>query len=171
MKTRSTIATGLMFLLLGGWFFAVELLPQVRAFAYGIQTWPLPIVGIGAMLGLLALVLWVPGYWIPACIVAGVGGLLYWQNVTGNWGSWAYAWALVICFVGIGIVLTGAASRSRRGAAGGGWVLFYGLVLFAIFGAFLGGLSILKQLWPVLLVALGFILLINGLTRRKQPPA
>ncbi len=171
MKRRSTIASGLMFVLLGGWFLAVELLPRVQAFAYGARTWPLQIIGIGAMLGLLALLLWVPGLWIPACIVAGTGGLLYWQNSTGNWASWSYAWALIICCVGLGILLTGAASRSRKAAAGGGWVLFYGLVLFAVFGAFLGGLDLLQRFWPVLLVVLGLILLSNGLARRKSPTA
>jgi hypothetical protein len=160
-----------MFVLLGGWFLAVELLPRVQAFAYGARTWPLQIIGIGAMLGLLALLLWVPGLWIPACIVAGTGGLLYWQNSTGNWASWSYAWALIICCVGLGILLTGAASRSRKAAAGGGWVLFYGLVLFAVFGAFLGGLDLLQRFWPVLLVVLGMILLSNGLARRKPPTA
>ena len=40
---------------------------------------------------------------VPASIVTGIGGLLYWQNATGRWESWSYAWALIVASVGVSI--------------------------------------------------------------------
>ena len=167
MKNRSNIATALILILVGVWFLAVELNAPLKAFAYGATTWPIPIIGIGALLALLALVLWVPGLWVPACIVAGVGALLLWQNSIKDFGSWAYAWALVPCFAGAGAILAGLFERKRGTVIGGGWTLFSGLVLFAIFGSFLGGSKILATYWPVLVIALGFVLLFTGILRRR----
>ena len=42
------------------------------------------------------------------------------------------------------------------------------LVLFAIFGAFLGGITILSLYWPVLLILLGLIILAQGFFRKRQ---
>ena len=36
-----------------------------------------------------------PGMLVPACIVGGIGGMLYWQNLTGDWASWSYSWSLI----------------------------------------------------------------------------
>jgi hypothetical protein len=85
MKTRSNIAYALILIGIGAWFLAIELSPAVEKFAYGADTWPLPIIGIGAFLALLGLLTWTPGLFVPACIVGGIGALLYWQNATDNW--------------------------------------------------------------------------------------
>ena len=167
MKTRARVAIALILIALGVWFLAIEFYPPLKTFAYSSLTWPLPIIGVGALLGLFALVLWTPGLWIPACIVGGIGGLLYWQNQTGNWGSWAYAWALIPGFVGVGMLIAGLLSCNHRQIVGAGWNIFTSLVLFAIFGSFLGGITILSLYWPVLLILLGVILLAQGFYRRK----
>jgi len=102
----------------------------------------------------------------PACIVGGIGVLLYWQNVTGNWESWAYAWTLIPGFVGVGIVLTGLLSRgNRQSVHEGGTLILISLVLFAIFGSFFGALGLMGKYWPILLVALGLLMLIRPLFR------
>lgn len=167
MKTRANIATALVLILLGAWFLAIELTPALKTFAYGPATWPIPIIGLGVVLGLLALVLWVPGMWVPASIVGGIGGLLYWQNSTGNWGSWAYLWGLIPCFVGAGIILSGIFERDRKAVIGGAWTLFGGVVMVAIFGSFLGGSAILSRYWPVLLIVLGLAFLFSGILRKR----
>jgi hypothetical protein len=86
---------------------------------------------------------------------------------TKNFGSWAYAWALIPCFTGIGTILAGIFERNRGTVIGGGWTLFSGLVMFAIFGSFLGGSAILGTYWPVLLIALGLVLLFTGILRKR----
>lgn len=169
VRNRSSLAGALILITLGAWFLAVELSPQVRAFAYGGETWPLQIVGIGALMLLVALLTFTPGWAVPACIVGGLGGLLYWQNATDNWASWAYAWTLIPGFVGVGIILAGLLEGKPRGALiGGGWTIFSSLLLFGIFGSFLGGLSLVGQLWPLLLIVVGVILLGQAFLRSRR---
>lgn len=166
---RASLSFALILIALGAWFLAVELVPAVREIAYGRATWPLSIVGAGALMLVVGLITWTPGWAVPACIVGGIGGLLYWQNLTGNWESWAYAWTLIPVFVGVGIILAGVLrGRVRDALIGGGWTIFSGLVMFSIFGSFLGGLEIVGQLWPLLLIAVGVIFLVQAFLRPRN---
>lgn len=166
-RLRSRLVFALLFIGLGVWFLAIEFSPPLRAFAYGAQTWPLPIIGLGAAMALFGLLAWQPGWLIPASIVAGIGGLLYWQNATGDWESWAYAWTLIPGFVGIGLLLAGLLRRRRGMLLGAGWTLFSSMLLFAIFGSFLGGRALVLAYWPVLLIAVGVIFLGSALFKRS----
>ena len=167
MRNKGNIAVAVILIALGVWFLTIELYPPLREFVYSENNWPLNVIGVGVVLAVVGLVAWVPGLMIPASIVTGIGGLLYWQNATNNWESWAYAWTLIPVFVGIGIVLTGLLSRERKAIVGGAWTIFNGLVLLVIFGAFLGGGTMISTWWPALLIVLGVILLSRGLLRRR----
>ena len=106
---------------------------------------------------------------IPACIEGGIGGLLYWQNATGHWESWAYAWTLIPGFVGLGIMLTGLAQgRARRPLLGGAWLIVISALLFLIFASFLGGPNLLGPYWPVLLILAGLLSLGRNLLRSRK---
>jgi hypothetical protein len=166
MRNRSQIAGALVFILIGSWLLAVQLIPALKGFFYGGQTWPFAVIAVGAGLGLLGLLLWVPGLMVPACIVSGIGGLLYYQNLTGSWDTWAYAWALIPGFVGAGVSLAGLMQRSGKMVGGGLWTIFNSLVLFVVFGSFLGGGERVFRYWPVVLITLGVILLGRGVLRR-----
>ena len=166
-RRRSSLATGLVLILIGALIFATQLVP-------GWETWfqwPLFIVGIGAVLLVIGLLTRVPGLAVPACIVGGIGGLLYYQNVTGDWDSWAYAWALIPGFVGVGVIVAGVlGGRFRKPLREGGQLILISLVMFLAFGSFLGliGLGPLGQYWPVLLIALGVLILFNRLIFRRR---
>ncbi len=165
---RGRIATALVLILLGAWFLAVQFLPGLEIYAFNQTTWPLAIVGLGGLLGLFAIVTWVPDLLVPACIVAGIGGLLYWQNLTGHWESWAYAWTLIPGFVGVGVFLTGLLrGRLRQAIVGGGWLILISAVMFLIFSSFLGGPVLLGAYWPVLLILLGVIFLAQSFLGRR----
>jgi hypothetical protein len=166
MQKRANLAFAVVLIVLGVWFLAVQMIPSLRDFVYAGETWPFIVIGVGLLLGLIGLVTGVPGLLIPACIVSGIGALLYWQNSTGNWESWAYAWTLIPGFAGVGVVLTGLLNRDRRAIIGGGWTIFNSLVLLAIFGSFLGGGNMVRY-WPVLLILLGVMLLGQSLFRRR----
>jgi hypothetical protein len=164
-KVRSQLALGLLLILAGAWFFAVQVIPGLG----DLFQWPSILIGFGVLLLVLGLVVNAPGLAIPATIITGIGGLLAWQNATGHWESWAYAWALIPGFVGVGIVLMGAlegtlANRWREG----GTLILISLIMFAIFGSFLGGLGTFGPYWPLLLVVLGLILLGQSLLGRRQ---
>ncbi len=163
-RRRSSLAGGLVLILLGVLFLTVQLMPGLQLWF----SWPLIIVGVGVLLLILGLVTGAPGMAVPACIVGGIGGLLYWQNSTGNWESWAYAWTLIPGFVGVGIVLSGLlGGETRQSVRGGGGLILISLVLFTVFGSFLGGLNLLGPYWPVLLIVLGLWVLVRPLFRSR----
>ena len=163
---RPGVAGALILILLGLWFLAVQVVPGLEHWAYGERGWPLAVIAVGVLLLVVGLVTGVPGMAVPACIVGGIGGLLYWQNATGNWGSWAYAWALIPGFVGVGIILAGLLQRRWRDVESGAWLLLISLLLFAAFGSFLGAWAPFGAYWPVLLILLGLLLLGRALLRR-----
>jgi hypothetical protein len=141
MKNRSKILPALVLILIGLWLLAIQVYPPLRSFANGVETWPFSVIGVGVLLAILALITWSPGLLIPACIVGGIGTILYYQNTTGRWESWAYAWALIPGFVGTGLVLSGLLQRSRSSISGGVWTIFYSIFMFLLFGSFLGELG------------------------------
>lgn len=65
--------------------------------------WPMWVIGAGALVFLIGLITGNPGMAIPASIVAGIGGILYYQETTGNFSSWSYMWTLIPGFVGNGV--------------------------------------------------------------------
>jgi peptidoglycan/LPS O-acetylase OafA/YrhL len=100
---------------------------------------------------------------IPGSIIGGIGGILYYQNVTGDWASWAYVWTLIIGFVGVGMLLSSLlARRVRREAWAGVRLMVVSLVLFGVFAAFFTGWGQLEIVGPLFLMLLGVWILLRG---------
>lgn len=167
-RVRTNITGGSLLILLGLLFLVYQLMPERLSWLRMEATWPLIVVAVGLGLLIFGMVVGAPGMAIPACIVGGIGFLLYWQNLTGAWSSWSYAWALIPGFVGIGIILAGVLGegRLRSALSAGFWLILISLILFAIFGSFLGDLHLFGPYWPVLLIALGLLLLARNILRR-----
>ena len=86
-RRRSTLVGGLILVLIGAWLVAVQLVPGLADWIQLEVTWPLFLVAIGVIFFVVALVTAVPGFAVPACIVAGVGAILYFQATSGRWVS------------------------------------------------------------------------------------
>lgn len=171
-QRRSSLVIGILLLLVGGWFLAVQLLPGLGDWFKVEVSWPLIVIGAGLFLLLVGLLSGVPDMAVPAAIVSGIGGLLYWQNSTGNWASWAYVWTLIPGFVGVGVILAGLfGGRAGRAVREGGGLLVVSLVLFVVFSAVLGplvgGAPLLGAYWPVVLIVLGLWLLARPWVRGR----
>lgn len=168
-RTRSSAAWGVLLILLGLVFLSYQLMPNLWDWLNIEVGWPLIVIGVGVFLFIFGLLVGAPGMSIPACIVGGIGALLYWQNATGNWASWAYVWTLIPGFVGIGIILNGllGGDKLRDALEGGGWLLIISLILFAVFGSTLGEVNILGPYWPALLILAGLLILARALLRRS----
>ena len=164
---RGDLVGGVILILLGLLFAATRMLPGFRELIGIEASWPLIVVGVGFALLVVGLATSSPGAAIPACIVMGIGGILFYQNATGNWESWSYAWALIPGFAGVGIVLSGLLGGKEKVGEGLRAILV-SLVLFAVFGAAFGAFGFLGDYWPVLLIVLGLFLLGQGLLRRKS---
>jgi len=165
MRRRSSLGIGLVLIMVGAWLLVDRWMPGLLPHF----TWPWTIIGAGAFLLLLGLLTGEPGLAVPACIVGGIGGLLYWQDATGNWDSWSYVWALIPGFVGVGIALSGLLSGEfRKGIREGGGLILISMILFAVFGSFFGALGLVGNYWPVLLILLGLLMLIRALFPSRQ---
>lgn len=154
---RGSLAAGLVLISLGVLFLLVQFVPGLEV--YITFSWPLIIVGIGLLLLIFAVLTGEPDLAVPACIVGGIGVLLYWQNASGNWESWAYTWTLIPGFAGLGVLLSGllGGKDARQSVSSGFWLILISLVLFAIFGSLLGALEIRGRYWPTLLIVLGLL--------------
>lgn len=168
VRSRSNLAAGILLILVGLLFLSFQLAPSWWGWLNVEMSWPLIVVGVGAFLLVFGLLVGTPGMAVPACVVGGIGAILYWQNATGRWETWAYVWTLIPGFVGLGVILASVlgGGRLRDGLGSGGTLLLTSMVLFAIFGSFLGGLDIFGPYWPVLLIGLGLLIFIRALLRK-----
>lgn len=159
MHKRSSIITGTILILVGVLFLLIQLFPNLATGLDISRQWPLIIVSVGGLL-LLSAFVGSPSLAIPGSIVSGIGGILYVQNLTDSWSSWAYVWTLIPGFVGIGLILAGLLGHERRTSwREGSRLLLISATLFLIFGAFFNGLGGLGRFWPLLLIGLGLWML------------
>ena len=168
-RARSSLAGGVLLILLGLFFLAYQLMPNQFAWFDPEQGWPLIVMGVGLFLLIFGLLVGAPGMAVPASIVGGIGMILYYQNATGDWASWSYAWALIPGFVGVGVILNGLLGGDKLSDAleGGFWLILISLTMFAIFASFLGGRNIFGPYLPVLLILAGLIVLVRSFVRRR----
>jgi len=166
-RGRTQLALGVILILLGAWFLADKSVPAFHALFDKYTEFPLNMLVIGVGIFIVGLVLGQPGMSVPAAIVAGIGGIFYYQEMTNDYASWSYMWALIPGFVGVGSVLAGllgdsTAHNLKRGLN----LMVVSAVLFLVFSSFLGGWKLLGNFGPaILLILLGLWVLGNGLYR------
>lgn len=167
MRNKSSIVGGLILILVGVFFLLFQVFPGLGAWIDLERHWPLLIVGLG-LLFLIGAVSGVPALAIPGSIIGGIGSILFYQNMTGNWESWSYIWTFIPGFVGIGLLLMERLEGTRTDASKAGKILILiSLIMFAAFGAFFSILGLAGQWWPIVLIILGgWILLRNRPSRR-----
>lgn len=166
-SNRSRIVIGTLLILGGGFWLASTVFPPLRALV-GQFTWPMIMIAIGGALLVGGVLGGTPGMAVPACIVGGIGMILFWQNQTGNFGSWAYAWTLIPGFAGVGEVLAALlGDRNTAHIRSGLRQIVVSAVLFVVFGSFLGGFRVLGPYWPVILIAGGLLLILDTLFFKK----
>ena len=164
----SSLAAGGLLVALG----VLLLLGQIFDFRLGRYLWPFYIIVPGVLLFAISLTMdqTGEGLAIAGSIVTMVGLVLLYQNTTGHWQSWAYAWALVApTSVGLGQVVYGALkSRQHVVKSGVGLARIGGIIFLvgAIFFELVIGISGFRYIgWPVLLIAAGVLLLMRNFIR------
>ena len=168
-SNRSQLILGILLIALGIWFFAQRAVPSFADFTDKFMGFPYNLMWIGAALLVWGMFTGNPGMAVPAAIVAGVGGIFYYQEVSGNHDSWAYMWTLIPGFVGVGTVLQGLlGDNTRRNIVRGLNAMAFSAVMFLIFAAFLGGLEVLGNYTAAIaLIALGVWMLAKNLWRGR----
>jgi hypothetical protein len=171
-----TIVAGVLLIALGAAFLVNNQL-NLDWDRYG---WPVFVIVPGVFLLLVGLAIRNEaglGMAIPGGIITSVGLLLAFQNATGAWASWAYAWALVAPgSVGVTLAAYGLLHRRldlldaglRTAATGLGLFVGFGLFFENIVGIDNGHESaMLQSALPVMAIVLGaLIVLLNLLPRR-----
>jgi hypothetical protein len=164
---RSQLALGVILILLGAWFLLDKSVPAFHKIFDQYTEWPVNMLLIGGGIFIFGLVLGQPGMSVPAAIVAGLGGIFYYQRMTENYQSWSYMWALIPGFVGVGTVLAGILGENTASNLKHGFnLMVISAVLFLVSASFFGGWTLLGNFTPaILLILLGMWVLGSGLYR------
>ena len=176
-ERQGAVIIGAALILLG----AVALAAQLLGFDLGRVGWPTWIVAGGVVLFLLAFLVGGEGgigLAILGGMIAMTGLILYWQEATGAWASWAYAWALIAPgAVGVAMILYGLAERRRDLVDGGLGAAAVGIGLFLVGALFFEGVLHLDApelsgtegvLLPGLVIGFGVLLMVGGLWRGRR---
>lgn len=168
-------ALGLILIVGGG----VLLAAQLMDVDLGRVGWPFFVIAPGVVLLLAGLASSGGlGLTIAGSIVTIVGLILLFQNATGLYATWAYAWALPGPFgSGLGIVLHGLVHRQPDTVRDGWWPLVTGLGLFAVGFVFFEGiiglsgdrLDLPGWTLPAVLILAGVGVLLWSITGRRTP--
>ena len=168
MNRRASTTFGVLLILIGGWFMAVNFVPSLESWALRYLDWPFWIVGFGFIFFVAAFTSGVGGLAVPGFIIMGVGGILAYQNATNDWESWAYAWTIFPGLVGIGLLFSNTIEgRFRKGLREAGPPLSSSIIMFLLFSTFFrsifGQEPLLGDYWPVLLILVGVWMLIRNM--------
>ena len=165
------IGLGVALLLIGIALFIGQL------FDVGIDDvgWPAIVIGIGVVILVLGLfVNHEQGMVIGGTVATTVGLVLLYQNNTGHWESWAYAWALVgPGAAGLGMLVYGLIFGQRDLLSAGARLVAIAAAIFVagywyfetVFATGQAPLE-LGQWWPVVVVGAGLLALVAGFLGR-----
>ena len=76
------------------------------------------------------------GFAVPGMVISGTGAILWYQNFTGNWESWAYAWALYPALVGFALMFMGQRTGKEKEYNTGRGLVTYSLIGFIAAASF-----------------------------------
>jgi hypothetical protein len=166
--TRSSLRTGMALILLGVVFLLLQIIPGVADIFRGENAPALALFAVALLLAVIGIAAGATGMVIPVCIIAGIGGIFYWQTaMEGGYLSWTYAWTLIPGFVGVGIflneLLNGHPVKGLSDALG---PIAFSIVAYLVLGSAIGGIDVLGVYWPVLLIVLGVLFLVQPLLKR-----
>lgn len=160
MKNRSQLAVGILLVLAGAWIIASRQSPSMEQLRELTLVYPNNIIAIGAAFLLVGLAVGAPGMAVPAVIISGIGGILYYQFHTNDYQSWSFMWTLIPGFAGLGELLHSALTWDKKTAISGLHALSVSAILFLVFASIFGRLDILGPYTPgaILIVIGGYVL-------------
>jgi len=105
---------------------------------------------------------------IPGSIMLTLGLIFFYNTLTDDWASWAYAWTLIPGGVGLGLSLAARFGEWGQGTLWTGvWMMIGSVLVFGFFGTLFGG-TILRSAGPILMIVGGVLLLLRSLARPAQ---
>ncbi len=173
-RVGASAALGTVLIVLGV-FALIVVVSGIDLAQYG---WPLFVIVPGLTLLIAGFFAFGSGATVPGGVITILGLVLAYQNSTGDWPSWWYAWALIAPGgVGLGMYLQALHDRDQHALRTGRTLMFIGFMLFAIgFVLFESILHISgrdygvvdKAALPALLIVIGIILLVRSIQRARR---
>ena len=173
-RNSGALVGGILLIVFG----ILALVSQIfRGFDFWGTYWPFIIIGVGAIffVGMAAGGKSTAALAIPGSIITVIGLMMFVQNLTHHWESWAYAWTVILMSVGLGIYIMGIWGGIPAQRDSGMRILRIGVILFIIFGAFFEGLifrstGLSEYIFPIALILLGLYLVFRrtGLLPTKK---
>jgi hypothetical protein len=173
-RSGTGLAMGVVLVVVGVFYLVV----QVAGVDLSVFGWPLFVIIAGLTLLVVGFASLGTGAAIPGGILTMVGLVLAYQNSTGHWSSWAYAWALVAPGgVGLGLFLQGIRERNVGLIRQGRSLMFIALLIFMVgFVLFESILNIsdisdqpvVKGALPALLILIGVLLLGRSIQNSRR---
>lgn len=173
-RAGSSAALGIVLVVVGLFALGIVLF-GIDLTQYG---WPLFVIIPGITLLVVGFLGAGSGASIPGGIVTMLGLVLAYQSSTGDWPSWAFAWALIVPGgVGLGLYLQALRDRNVEDLRRGRALMFTGALIFMIgfvfFESILGisGMDygiVGKGALPALLIVIGIILLVRSVQRSRR---
>jgi hypothetical protein len=170
----SSAALGVVLVVVGIFALGVVVL-GVDLTQYG---WPLFVIVPGLTLLVVGFVGGGAGASVPGGIVTMLGLVLAYQSSTGDWASWAFAWALIAPGgVGLGLYLQALRDRDPVMLRRGRTLIFVSLMIFMIGFVFFESILGIsgadygifgKAALPALLIVIGIILLVRSIQRSRR---
>jgi hypothetical protein len=102
--------------------------------------------------------------------------MLFVQNLTGRFETWAYSWALIPTAVGVGLMIAGHWDGDEKQVREGRGTMLVGLALFLGFGAWFElfifrGSALTTYSFPVALIAGGLAVVVRNALRARRASA
>ena len=171
METTGRNTAALSLIGLGVLFF----LAQITGFGFLGMLWPFFVIVPGAIFLYFAITgdASKAGLAVPGAMITGTGAILFYQNLTDHWASWAYIWALYPVFLGLALVFVGRRTGNKRTLHTGDGFVKWGLLAFiglwALFELFIfgGNSQIITVLVPLALIGAGIVLLTRNRSGHK----
>jgi hypothetical protein len=170
----STMALGIVLVVVGLFALGVVVF-GLDLTQYG---WPLFVIIPGLTLLVVGFVGGGVGASVPGGIVTMLGLVLAYQSSSGDWASWAFAWALVAPGgVGLGLYLQALRDRDPVMLRRGRTLVFIAVLIFMIGFVFFESILGIsgtdygifgKAALPGLLIVIGIILLVRSIQRTRQ---
>ncbi|HEY8797228.1 MAG TPA: hypothetical protein VIO85_05125 [Candidatus Dormibacteraeota bacterium] len=173
-RNGAGIALGVVLVVVGLFY----LLVQVAAIDLSSFGWPLFVIIPGVTLLIVGFISLGTGAAIPGGILTMVGLVLAYQNSTGHWTSWAYAWALVAPGgVGLGLFLQGLRERNGNLIRQGRSLMFIAALIFMVGFVFfesilnISGINdqpVVRAALPALFIVIGILLLARSISNSRK---
>ena len=176
-RPAPTLILGVALLLVGAAALVLRQLDVDMPAAVVDVGWPLFVIVPGVVLFASSLLVPAPkgvGLAIGGSVVTTVGLVLLYQQSSGHWESWSYAWALVgPVAAGLGMVLYGLISHAHALVATGARLVAIGAVLLVvgywyfetIFSSGQAPLDIWTW-WPAVMIVVGLLVVVGALSKR-----